>query len=84
MEKDCAGTVTYIDNKGYVYCTVHGCMRRSIRPCRRLTPAELERLENGLTISYTPKAVDEPSVAPFADMPESAKRNRALDRWRKS
>jgi hypothetical protein len=52
MERDCTGAVSYVDNKGYVYCTVHGCVRRSMRPCRKLTPAELDTLRSGGTIAY--------------------------------
>lgn len=52
MEKGCTAPVSYVDNKGYIYCTRHGVMRRVIRPCRKLTAAELKRLQAGQTISY--------------------------------
>lgn len=55
MKQDCAAPVTYVDNKGYVYCTAHGAMRRFIRPCRKLRPAELEALEAGKSITYRRK-----------------------------
>lgn len=77
MEKGCTGPVTYVDNKGYVYCTVHGCMRRSIRPCRKLTAAELAKLANGEPIAYerAPNAVaraTRPSLTTkFCALPDS-------------
>jgi hypothetical protein len=52
MESDCTAKVTYIDNKGYIYCTAHGAMRRFIRPCRKLTVSETRRLESGQIIKY--------------------------------
>ena len=47
MEKNCAGTVTHIDEKGFVYCGIHGPMRRMYRRCRKLKPKELEQLKSG-------------------------------------
>lgn len=47
MVKDCPEPVTYIDAKGYVYCTHHGRERQSYQRCRKLRPAELMRLETG-------------------------------------
>lgn len=47
MEEGCTAPVTHIDNKGYVYCAPHGEDRKSCRPCRKLTPAELKILRAG-------------------------------------
>ena len=47
METNCPAEVTHIDNKGYVYCTEHGLDRRDWRPCRKLRPWELRRLQRG-------------------------------------
>lgn len=44
----CSGDVTHIDQKGYVYCTRHGLVRRnSRRPCRKLRLHELRKLQKG-------------------------------------
>lgn len=45
--EECADPVTHLDNKGFVYCTGHGLERRGRRPCRKLRPHELRRLERG-------------------------------------
>lgn len=52
MERECTATVTHIDRKGYVYCTAHGHQRQIAQACRKLTAAELKRLENNETIKY--------------------------------
>lgn len=46
-EKDCTAPIAYIDEKGYIYCTAHGVMRRMYRRCRKLTAPELQRLQAG-------------------------------------
>jgi hypothetical protein len=46
-EKDCNGSVTYIDEKGFVYCGIHGPIRSFYRRCRKLKPKELTQLESG-------------------------------------
>jgi len=51
----CAEPVTYIDNKGWIYCARHGIARKAARPCRKMTRAEIATLTDGRTISYTPK-----------------------------
>lgn len=43
----CAKVVTYIDDKGYVYCRVHGIARKSWRRCRKLTSKELKWMKAG-------------------------------------
>lgn len=50
MVNDCEREVTMIDNKGYIYCEPHGMQRRSWRPCRKLRPYEINRLERGAQI----------------------------------
>jgi len=43
--------ITYIDDKGYVYCTRHGVDRKSVRRCRKLTPAEQRTIRSGEPIA---------------------------------
>lgn len=50
--QDCPYTVTHIDEKGYAYCTPCGIQRKHSHRCRKLTGAEIKRLQAGLTISY--------------------------------
>lgn len=52
MVEGCREPVTHIDNKGYVYCTGHGLERRMWRPCRKLQPWELRRLESGRALAH--------------------------------
>ena len=47
MTADCDQDVTYLDRKGYVYCTLHGLVRQGYQPCRKLRPWELNRLRSG-------------------------------------
>ena len=55
-----AGTVTHIDEKGYAYCTPCGIQRKASHRCRKLTGAEIKRLQAGLTISYErPRCIGE-------------------------
>lgn len=55
--RDCTLPVTHVDNRGFVYCSSHGDHRRaSGTPCRKMTRAEIKRLEEGGTISYSKKA----------------------------
>lgn len=58
MQKDCEGTVTHVDEKGYVYCAVHGPERRQsgIR-CRQLTIGEIAKLDRGEPIPYYRRTV---------------------------
>ena len=53
MEKDCKEPVTYIDNKGWLYCTKHGEQRKGDVRSRKLRPAEIKKLEEGQTIRYS-------------------------------
>jgi hypothetical protein len=50
MRTSCERPVTHLDEKGYIYCEVHGHDRQSWLRCRRLTAGELLRLEAGLTV----------------------------------
>jgi hypothetical protein len=52
MEHNCTAPVTYIDDKGYVYCTGHGAMRRFIRRVRKIGAHEIIRLQLGKTIKF--------------------------------
>jgi hypothetical protein len=47
MTEDCTEPVTHLDDKGFVYCTYHGILRRGWRPCRKLRKHELNRLARG-------------------------------------
>lgn len=47
MRESCTADVTMIDDNGFVYCTSHGMERRGWRPCRKLRPHELRRLQRG-------------------------------------
>lgn len=47
MSRACTEPVTYLDDKGYVYCTAHGLARQASRRCRKLRPHELRRLQAG-------------------------------------
>jgi hypothetical protein len=47
MENDCESPVTHIDDKGYAYCETHGLQRRYYRPCRKLRPHEVKKLQRG-------------------------------------
>lgn len=55
MVADCGRPVTHIDEKGFVYCAMHGAQRRNYCRVRALKAFEARRLERGETISYTPK-----------------------------
>lgn len=46
-EPKCAGEVTHVDNKGFVYCVHHGVGRRNSHPCRKLLKREIRLLEAG-------------------------------------
>ena len=52
MAHECDAPVTHIDDKGYTYCTPHGVSRQGYRPCRKLRPHELRRLERGDTLAH--------------------------------
>ncbi len=49
-EAGCDKPVTHLDTAGFGYCTDHGIWRRQYEPCRKLTPAELNRLACGQQI----------------------------------
>jgi hypothetical protein len=51
MVKTCQAPVTYIDEKGFVYCTGHGQDRQSYRRCRKLRPHEIKTLRSGQPIA---------------------------------
>lgn len=55
MTKDCNELVTWIDEKGFAYCTDHGVARRSYRAARKLTERERARLAAGNTIWWDPE-----------------------------
>ena len=52
MERDCGEVVTHIDVKGFVYCAKHGVVRKAWQRCRKLTSAEVKKLERDEPISY--------------------------------
>jgi hypothetical protein len=47
MKEDCINIVTKIDNKGFVYCSDCGSIRKLHTNCRKLRPHELNALKNG-------------------------------------
>jgi hypothetical protein len=47
---DCPCEVSYIDHKGYIYCTNHGKTRQSYTNCRKLTASEINQLKSGQPI----------------------------------
>jgi len=47
MHATCTSPVTYLDAKGYIYCTDHGLARQTFTRCRKLRPHELRRLQEG-------------------------------------
>ena len=47
MRKDCKQAVTHIDEKGYVYCSSHGDLRKCSMRCRNLSEKEINQLESG-------------------------------------
>lgn len=51
MEAGCLAPVTHLDDKGFVYCTPHGLIRRGWRRCRVLRGWELRKLQKGLTLN---------------------------------
>jgi RNA polymerase-binding transcription factor DksA len=53
-EKGRKGAVTYIDNKGYVYCTKCGDSLKAggRKGVRKLRPEEIKKLEEGETVHY--------------------------------
>jgi len=51
MSGECKEPVTMMDNGGFVYCTAHGLARRGWKPCRKLRPHELRKLERGETLA---------------------------------
>jgi hypothetical protein len=52
-KKDCPEPVTHIDDRGFVYCAVHGPAMSDgyYRRCRKLRPHELNRINRGETIA---------------------------------
>ena len=46
-EKDCNGNVTHLDDKGFVYCAIHGPIRSTYIRCRKLNTKELAQLKLG-------------------------------------
>jgi hypothetical protein len=52
MKHDCPTPVSYIDEKGFVYCEKHGLERRNPIYCRKLRPHELRKLQRGEPIHY--------------------------------
>lgn len=51
MVAGCADAVSYIDAKGYIYCNQHGQQRQAYQRCRKLRPAELNKLKAGGLVS---------------------------------
>jgi len=45
--QSCNGAVSYIDDKGFIYCETCGKNRQLYRKCRKLKPHEVTRLQSG-------------------------------------
>ncbi len=57
MTKECAETIAYISEKGFIYCHTHGLRRKAAQyeRLRKLRPWELRMLEKGEALpSYKP------------------------------
>lgn len=52
MKRDCPEPISMIDDKGFAYCTGHGEQRQMYRPCRKLRPHELNRLNRGEQLAH--------------------------------
>lgn len=51
MDRECKDAPTMLEDKGWVYCTRHGMMRRGYsHRVRKLRPHELNRLKKGQQI----------------------------------
>jgi hypothetical protein len=48
--KECKEAVSYIDEKGFIYCPICGINRQMTMRCRKLTPTELNTLKKGSPI----------------------------------
>lgn len=83
MSQDCTKPVTMIDNQGYTYCTGHGESRKSSTPTRKLTQAEIQKLEKGEQVRYRKKA-DHDALVDLAtldmELQEASLPHIALDR----
>lgn len=63
MAKQCDASVTHIDNKGFIYCAVHGKERKYTHPTRQLAKWELTWLRRGDPIpSYTRRPMPKPAT----------------------
>ena len=51
MTAGCQTAVSYIDDKGFVYCSCHGKQRQSYTKCRKLKPVELKTLQSGAPLA---------------------------------
>ena len=51
MYRECPSEATHLDQKGFIYCEVHGVARRRFYPCRKMRPHEVRRLLTGRTIN---------------------------------
>lgn len=47
MKSTCESPVTHLDEKGYVYCSEHGQIRKFTMRCRKLEAGEVKHLESG-------------------------------------
>jgi hypothetical protein len=46
-KKGCESPITHMDEKGFIYCAIHGAWRKQYMRCRKLKPAELKTLQSG-------------------------------------
>lgn len=52
MDLDCTEPTTYMDDKGFIYCTEHGRDRQWYRRCRKLRPHEVNRIKRGEPVRH--------------------------------
>jgi len=52
MKADCKEPVSYIDERGWVYCKKHGLDRKYSMRCRQLRPDEIKQLESGQPLEH--------------------------------
>lgn len=55
MRENCQNPVTHIGNKGWTYCAKHSKDRKGYERTRKMTKAEIKKLESGGQISYSRK-----------------------------
>lgn len=50
MSNECINPVTYLGNRGYIYCTAHAGQRGGYEGVRQMQPWELRWISEGRTL----------------------------------